>query len=524
MAKKTECQNQITDLENSLSEFRLHYPISTESVIRHRMPNLLLSAGIILFCFAWDHPFFPESYLFNSNFKLFTFVTFAILIFGLVTKFSARDSYKIKNDKNLLYKINFQKDDLKSKYGQYSDIQLFINEFDKELDAAIKNKRKYIKQARIIMILLIAVIPLMYWSMQVKYIAQEKGLGKRMTILKYEKIKQEEKEKERYEEEKRVYYYTKSNKYKEDCEDLVGKMNSIADYRELLRDRNILRSYVRDYNVDIDLSSLDIAYYKKIYELTGVDKDSLGNITITFFDLTFKMILVKGGTFYMGATAEQGNEAKRNEKPVHKVILDRDYYILEHETTNYIWDKVMQTCSDTSTLQYPVCQKSIEEIEKFCTELNKLLKINDRFKLPTEAEWEYAARGGAMSKKYRYSGSNNIAAVANCRQKSLNPVKSLKPNELGIYGMSGNVSELCEDQLGNYTSETQMNPFCLGGGRVIRGGDCSGMNSCRVSARSDTFESEKGFVGFRFIIYSDEMNAFMNDPWTELKYKKKLYN
>ena len=209
-----------------------------------------------------------------------------------------------------------------------------------------------------------------------------------------------------------------------------------------------------------------------IYEVNGV---------------TFKMIAVEGGTFKMGATSEQGSDAESDERPVHSVTLS-DYYIGETEVTQELWDAVMGTNpSYFKGSNKPVESISWNDCQEFIKKLNKITGKN--FRLPTEAEWEYAARGGNKSKGYKYSGSNTIGSVAwydsNSGDKT-HDVKTKQANELGIYDMSGNVREWCQDWKGDYSSSSQTNPTAPSSGsiRVLRGGSWNrSARLCRVSYR-----------------------------------------
>ena len=202
----------------------------------------------------------------------------------------------------------------------------------------------------------------------------------------------------------------------------------------------------------------------------------------------FKMIKVEGGTFSMGATSEQGSDADDDEKPAHSVTLS-DYYIGETEVTQELWEAVMGSNPSyfEGDNQRPVENVSWNDCQKFIKKLNRL--TGKEFRLPTEAEWEYAARGGKYSRGYKYSGSNNADEVAwydsNSGSKT-HPVKTKKDNELGLYDMSGNVWEWCNDWWGCYQSNSQTNPTgpSEGESRVLRGGGwCYFDMGVRVSRR-----------------------------------------
>ena len=201
-------------------------------------------------------------------------------------------------------------------------------------------------------------------------------------------------------------------------------------------------------------------------------KASYSNGTLTVNGIKYNMVWVDGGTFRMGATSEQGSEIS-DEKPVHSVTLS-GYYIGKTEVTQVLWQAVMG--SNPSYFEgddLPVEQVSWDDCQEFIRKLNSLTGQN--FRLPTEAEWEFACRGGNNSRGYKYSGSNYIDNVAwydgNSGDKT-HPVATKSPNELGIYDMSGNVWEWCADWYGDYSSGRQTNPKGPYGGsyRVGRGG------------------------------------------------------
>ena len=216
--------------------------------------------------------------------------------------------------------------------------------------------------------------------------------------------------------------------------------------------------------------------------------DSKGNSIITVNGVSFTMIAVEGGTFQMGATSEQGSDAYYSESPVHSVTLS-SYYIGETEVTQELWEAVMGSNPSyfSGYPQRPVEYVSWNDCQTFISKLNELTGKN--FRLPTEAEWEYAARGGNKSQGYKYSGSNTIGNVAwydgNSSSKP-HDVKTKQANELGIYDMSGNVWEWCQDWYGIYRSGSQTNPTgpTSGSNRVCRGGSWyRDAMYCRVSFR-----------------------------------------
>ena len=220
-------------------------------------------------------------------------------------------------------------------------------------------------------------------------------------------------------------------------------------------------------------------YKDKISALSNAVRalDPTKGSIITVNGVSFVMVKVSGGTFQMGATSEQGSDAESDEKPVHQVTLS-DYYIGETEVTQELWQAVMGSnpSDHTGSGQLPVEEVSWSDCKTFITRLNNAL-TGMKFRLPTEAEWEFAARGGNSSQGYKYSGSNNIDDVYNSKT---NEVGTKAPNELGIYDMSGNVFEWCQDwydwRYYGYSEQTNPTGPASGSLRVLRGG-------WRVSAR-----------------------------------------
>lgn len=243
-----------------------------------------------------------------------------------------------------------------------------------------------------------------------------------------------------------------------------------------------------DYTTTINVAPGSTSFHFRMTRL-GTSGSYVPKVeTFTVNGVSFEMIFVDGGTFTMGATTEQGRDARTNEHPIHDVTLS-SYYIGKCEVTQELWQAVMGSNPSNfkGDLRRPVEMVNWFDCQKFITELNRLTGKNFRF--PTEAEWENAARGGKWSMGYRYAGNNNLDEVAwyyyNSAGKT-HPVGQKTPNELGLYDMSGNVYEWCQDWYSGY-SRNQTNPSgpSSGSDRVWRGG-CWGHDAseCRVSVRN----------------------------------------
>ena len=236
-------------------------------------------------------------------------------------------------------------------------------------------------------------------------------------------------------------------------------------------------------------------------------------------DVVFKMVFVRGGTFRMGGGIFD------NEEPLHNVALT-DFYIGEFEVTQELWESVMKTDirqqRDKASLyhvtygtgmHYPMCFVNHDEVVDFCIRINGLLgshlPTGYGFWLPTEAQWEYAARGGNSSKSYIYAGSNKIEEVAFYSDNSngiIHEVGCKVPNELGLYDMSGNVWEWCWDKYDSkyYRISPLQDPQgpVVGGFRVLRGGGWYGLDmSCRINSRCyDSPHIRSPHIGFRLAL------------------------
>lgn len=219
-----------------------------------------------------------------------------------------------------------------------------------------------------------------------------------------------------------------------------------------------------------------------------------------------EMVFVQGGTFTMGCTTEQGNDCGNDERPAHKVILD-DYYIGKYEVTQAQWKAVMGSNPSkfSGCDNCPVEQVSWDDVQEFIRKLNSL--TGKKYGLPTEAQWEYAARGGNKSKSYKYSGSNEVDRVAwywNNAEFKTHLVGKKLPNELGIYDMSGNIWEWCSDWYASYSSDSNFNHQSPSSDnyRILRGG--SGLYTaplCRVAYRIYNIPKYRNEdYGFRLVL------------------------
>ena len=231
---------------------------------------------------------------------------------------------------------------------------------------------------------------------------------------------------------------------------------------------------------------------------------SYSNHVLRVGNVVYNMKRVEGGTFTMGATAEM-SEPFDDEKPTHQVTLS-SYSIGETEVTQALWQAVMgNNPSYFKGDDLPVERVSWDDCQTFINKLNNL--TGQRFRLPTEAEWEFAARGGNRSHHTQYSGSSRLDDVAwyggNSGRKT-HPVKTKRANELGIYDMAGNVWEWCQDWYGSYSSSSQSNPTGPGSGscRVSHGGSWfHAAGFCRTSLRSGGTPDNRGsHLGLRLAL------------------------
>ena len=246
--------------------------------------------------------------------------------------------------------------------------------------------------------------------------------------------------------------------------------------------------------------TVDDCAYNGNHPSNNMSQDQINRV---LNELADNMVSIEGGTFMMGATPEQGEYGERtDEKPVHEVTLS-GFSICKYEVTQELWQAVMgKNPSHFFAMNCPVESVSWDECQEFIAILNKLTGKN--YRLPTEAEWEFAARGGNKSKGYKFAGSNDINEVAwyGDADGRTHRVGEKKPNELGLYDMSGNVAEWCKDFKVGYQPEAQTNPIgeAKGGYYHVHRGGCWGIEAlvCRVSFRQSWGHDDHGTgVGLR---------------------------
>ena len=300
------------------------------------------------------------------------------------------------------------------------------------------------------------------------------------------------------------YFKLKSPKaqVKEQIDNIWGQIHAINRTREQLsRELSSIRDSINI--IDDEVSAIS----QELDLLVSIQERNKSRRTFSVGGAEFTMIRVTGGKFVMGS-----NNGQDDESPTHYVTL-RNFYIAETEVTQELWREVMRSNPSSNTRDsYPVTNVSWSDCLNFVKSLND--KTGLSFALPSEAQWEFAARGGNKSRGYKYSGSDSYSAVANCVEYSfwgdlfgysntLDYVKSYSSNELGIYDMSGNVWEWCYDSYGYYSYSEQKNPVNDSGeNRVIRGGGYKNTSSyCRSTYRGYKKYSESAEnIGFRLVL------------------------
>lgn len=231
--------------------------------------------------------------------------------------------------------------------------------------------------------------------------------------------------------------------------------------------------------------------------------------TISLGDTSFNMILVEGGVYTMGPTANQQEDAYTNKSPA-KIVKVESFYMGESEVTQELWTRVMGDSVDTylrmankdyrsfgKSPKMPMYAISFNDCIEFISKLNILTGL--KFRIPTEAEWEFAARGGNHSKGHKYSGSDIIGNVCwfikNSKEGNVHEVMTKEPNELGLYDMSGNVLEFCHDSM-KITLETTKTY------RIIKGGSIySYAEGCKSYWRDKREEGHRDYdQGLRLVL------------------------
>jgi formylglycine-generating enzyme required for sulfatase activity len=251
---------------------------------------------------------------------------------------------------------------------------------------------------------------------------------------------------------------------------------------------------------------LDV-YYNRI------DREKTEDLTVETFKVgpvSFRMKPVEGGKFMMGGDSDPEKASREDEFPLHEVTLD-SFKMGEFEVTCDLWKAVMGSLPPMMEGgRYPVGNVSWYEVQLFIVKLNAL--TGRKFRLPTEAEWEYAAGGGTKAKKRNiYAGQplfGYVRDVAVFDQQKPSVVGTKRANELGLYDMSGNVWEWCQDRMSVYTAEPAVNPTgpeVSESGldyRVMRGGSAmSRFTACRISNRSENYANAfKSNIGFRLAL------------------------
>ena len=275
-----------------------------------------------------------------------------------------------------------------------------------------------------------------------------------------------------------------------------------------------------------------------VFALQSCNKDNTKNETINGFDINWtgdlgkkekdavrdmisNMVKVETGTFYMGAQKDSveyycyDEEATSLEGPVHEVTIS-EFYINKYEVTQLLWEAIMgETPNDENDMQwedefgkgdnYPAYRISYDEVETFIGKLNEYTGL--RFSLPTEAQWEYAAKGGKNTSYSLYAGGGNVLEVAwiDSNSDKCSEVGKKDANGLGLYDMSGNVWEMCQDWYYDYTEEAVTDPVgeeYNQGYKVFRGGSWNtNAQQARVTARYRQGIHYRDYnTGFRLVI------------------------
>jgi len=286
---------------------------------------------------------------------------------------------------------------------------------------------------------------------------------------------------------------------------IVSALTDRTDDENLVRNiSNAIASFLGDRTDDDNIR--DAGRRNVVAAISSTLEDKTEEENVIHQEFYKNMVFVRRGTFTMGCTPEQGDDCQENEKPARRVTINKDYYISKHPVTQRQWRLVMGNTANPSFFKgnnHPVENVSWNEAQEFVRRLNRM--TGKTYRLPTEAEWEYAARGGARSRGHKYAGSGDLGQVAWYYRNSgeavldgrwdmgslvanknrTHPVGRKRANELGLHDMSGNVWEWTGDANGAY--------------RVFRGGAWNGdENHARVSRRNTDTPDRKGrHIGLR---------------------------
>ncbi len=320
---------------------------------------------------------------------------------------------------------------------------------------------------------------------QMREVERQRQMEQQVQQREAERQRQLAKQRERQEAER-----LESQRRDQEAWQKANSANTIIAYERYLRD---FPSGLNAGQARINIGKL---YDEEIQVKEASRRDPFHN----------QMVLVRGGTFTMGCTSEQGDDCELNEMPASMVTLS-DFFIGKYPVTQRQWRDIMgdnpshfSRCDDC-----PVENVSWNDVQGFISKLNQV--TGKAYSLPTEAQWEYAARGGRQSTGYKYAGGDNLDAVAwysGNRGSRPQQVGKKRPNELGIYDMSGNVWEWCRDFYGPYTPGEKQNPTgaSFGPNRLLRGGSWnSAAEHCRVSYRNiSTPGYSSSNFGFRLVL------------------------
>lgn len=290
-----------------------------------------------------------------------------------------------------------------------------------------------------------------------------------------------------------------------------------GDYRfkwvnTITNETKVIKEHIdvnEEKDIEIEWKNENQAQPKQVDSLCIPEESSTVIKTFNIKGVEFRMVKVTKGSFYMGSVIPKANSTYIITTDIpnsHTVVISEDYYIGESAITQKLWKAVMEyNPSRFENDDNPVDSVSWDQCQQFIKKLNTILGMN--FRLPTEAEWEFAARGGIKSRNYIYSGSNILNEVAWCLENShgqTHPIKQKKPNELGLYDMSGNIWEWCHDFYDDFKSGIQFDPIgpLQGTKHVYKGGCWCEIEDCRTTMRRAGLHNfySYGGLGFRLVL------------------------